>query len=186
MHRPKHGARKLIGYGRLALKVHMTRIPKCICEADPECGVTEEPPAETPGRAKSVQHVRGCRGHHGKYGHHLPIAAPGLFASSRWTPARSTLLDILAACSAHIRLFIHNLRVAVLAGGVLGTARATFVLPPEIPCSRASTPTTILSCEARYVRAKNKKPGAIRKACRCGIGCPSCLIARWPRGSCRS
>ncbi len=79
----------------------------------------------------------------GKYGFHMPIyRQQDYFAGSGWTPARSTLLNILVASAIVIRPFIRYLRGEVIASGLLGTdeTRVTLLLPPEIPQAREGDP----------------------------------------------
>ena len=143
-HCAQHGARKLIGYDaqetlifeRPKLKVLVTKIPKYACAAAPECGVQEAPrPAglvegnryDTSVAAEIVT---------AKYGYHLPIyRQQDYFAGSGWSPARSTLLNILTAAHAVLRGFALYLRDDVIRSGALGTdeTRTTLILPAEIP-----------------------------------------------------
>jgi len=142
---------KFIGFGRQEtlmferpkLWVRVTLIPKYICKNEPEKGVVESP--------RPVGLVEGNRYDTsvaseiitGKHGFHLPIyRQQDYFAGSGWTPARSTLLNILVASATVIRPFIRYLRGEVIASGLLGTddTRVTLLLPPEIPQAREGDP----------------------------------------------
>jgi transposase len=143
-HCAEHGARKLIGYDeqqtllfeRPKLKVRVTKIPKYACEGQPQCGVQEAPRPEGLVEGNRYDTSVAAEIVAAKYGYHLPIyRQQDYFAGSGWTPARSTLLNILVAAAACIRPFVLYLREQVIAGGVLGTdeTRTTLILPPEIP-----------------------------------------------------
>ncbi len=125
------------------LWVKATLIPKYVLQDEPEKGVVESP--------RPVGLVEGNRYDTsvaaeiitGKHGFHLPIyRQQDYFAGSGWTPARSTLLNILVASAIVIRPFIRYLRDEVIASGLLGTddTRVTLLLPPEIPLAREGDP----------------------------------------------
>ena len=146
-HCPEHGPRKLVGYDRQEtleferpkLKVRVTLIPKYICEGEPACGVAEASRPEGLVEGNRYDTSVAAEILTGKYGYHLPIyRQQDYFAGSGWTPARSTLLNILTASAAVIRPLVVYLRQEVIASGVLGTdeTRVTLLLPPEIPLAR--------------------------------------------------
>jgi transposase len=148
---PNPEAWKLIGYDRQEtlmldrpkLWVKVTLIPKYVLEEQPEKGVVESPRPKGLVEGNRYDTSVAAEIITGKYGYHLPIyRQQDYFASSGWTPARSTLLNILVACFAVIRPFVHYLRDEVIAGGLLGTdeTRVTLLLPPEIPHSREDDP----------------------------------------------
>jgi hypothetical protein len=71
-----------------------------------------------------------------KYGFHQPTyRQQDYFAGSGWTPARSTLLNLLTASAWVVRPVVEHFRQAVLASGLLGTddTPVTLLLPKSIP-----------------------------------------------------
>jgi transposase len=141
-HCPEHGERKVIGYDttetlefeRPKLRVRVTRYPKYACPNQPECGVA------SPERARGL--VEGNRYDTsvaaevitGKYAYHLPIyREQDYFAGCGWTPARSTLLNLLEASARVIRPLIAYFRQTLIADGLLGTddTRTTLLLPQD-------------------------------------------------------
>jgi len=130
-------------FERPKLWVLVTLIAKYAFKGEPGKGVVESP--------RPVGLVEGNRYDTsvaaeiitGKYGFHMPIyRQQDYFAGSGWTPARSTLLNILVASSIVIRPFVRYLRDEVIASGLLGTdeTRVTLLLPPEIPLAREGDP----------------------------------------------
>lgn len=143
-HCPLHGPRKPIGYDRQEtlvfqrpkLTVRVTLIPKFACEGHAECGVKEPPRPEGLVEGNRYDTSVAAEIITNKSGYHLPIyRQQDQFAGSGWTPARSTLLNILVAAAACVKPFVGYLRDEVLAGGRLGTddTRTTLLLPAEIP-----------------------------------------------------
>jgi len=64
-----------------------------------------------------------------KYAYHVPVyRQQDLFASHGWTPARSTLLNVLEAAAHLIRPLVAHLREAVRAGPIIGTDDTTVTL----------------------------------------------------------
>lgn len=141
---PEHGEREIIGHDwQETLKIEppklivvRTGIPKLACKKHEECGVVEAPRPvgliegnryDTSVAAQIVTH---------KYSYHLPIyRQQDIFASCGWTPARSTLLNILRASAECIAGFVSHLREAVRAGPIIGTDDTTVTLltPKELP-----------------------------------------------------
>ena len=132
-----HGERKVIGYDWQEtlevvppkLVVRRTGIPKLACPKAPECGVVEAP--------RPVGLVEGNRYDTSvaaeimvaKYAYHVPVyRQQDLFASCGWTPARSTLLNVLEAAAHLIRPLIAHLREVVRAGPIIGTDDTTVTL----------------------------------------------------------
>ena len=116
----------------------MTLIPKYACEGAAECGVKEAPRPEGLVEGNRYDTSVAAEIITNKNGYHLPIyRQQDQFAGSGWTPARSTLLNILVASAACIRPFVVYLRDEVIASGALGTddTRVTLLLPPEIPAA---------------------------------------------------
>jgi transposase len=143
-HCPEHGERRLIGYDeqetlvfeRPKLKVRVTKIPKFVCVDHAECGVKEAPRPKGLVEGNRYDTSVAAEVVAAKYGYHLPIyRQQDYFAGSGWTPARSTLLNLLAAAHAVLRGFVLYLREEVIQSGALGTdeTRTTLLLPAEIP-----------------------------------------------------
>jgi transposase len=141
-HCPEHGERKIIGYDttetlefeRPKLRVRVTKYAKYACPNQAECGVA------SPERAQGL--VEGNRYDTsvaaevitGKYAYHLPIyREQDYFAGCGWTPARSTLLNLLEASAGLIRPLVAHFREALIAGGLLGTddTGTTLLLPQD-------------------------------------------------------
>lgn len=71
-----------------------------------------------------------------KYGYHLPIyRQQDIFAGSGWTPARSTLLNIMTSVAELIRPLIEDFADQVRRDAVVGTddTSVTLLLPKQIP-----------------------------------------------------
>lgn len=132
-----HGERQVIGYDWQEtlhvvppkLVVRRTGIPKLACPKAPECGVVEAP--------RPVGLVEGNRYDTSvaaeimvaKYAYHVPVyRQQDLFASCGWTPARSTLLNVLEAAAHLIRPLVAHLREVVRAGPIIGTDDTTVTL----------------------------------------------------------
>jgi transposase len=145
---PEHGERQVIGYDWQEtlevvppkLVVRRTGIPKLACAKAPECGVVEAP--------RPVGLVEGNRYDTSvaaevmvaKYAYHLPVyRQQNLFASCGWTPARSTLQNVLEHAALLIRPLVAHLREVVRAGPIIGTDDTTVTLvvkdspPPSDP-----------------------------------------------------
>ena len=153
---PEHGERTVTGFDwqeslqivPAKLVVVRTGIPKCVCKGYDECGVVEAPRPvglvegnryDTSVAAQIITH---------KYSYHLPIyRQQDIFASCGWTPARSTLLNILRAAAECIAVFVAHLREVVRAGPIIGTDDTTVTLltpsdlPPLDPLDPKSTRT---------------------------------------------
>ena len=132
-----HGERQVIGYDWQEtlevvppkLVVRRTGIPKLACPKAPECGVVEA--------SRPVGLVEGNRYDTSvaaeimvaKYAYHVPVyRQQDLFASCGWTPARSTLLNVLEAAAHLIRPLVAHLREVVRAGPIIGTDDTTVTL----------------------------------------------------------
>ena len=132
-----HGERQVIGYDWQEtlevvppkLVVRRTGIPKLACPKAPECGVAEAP--------RPVGLVEGNRYDTSvaaeimvaKYAYHVPVyRQQDLFASCGWTPARSTLLNVLESAAHLIRPLVAHLREVVRAGPIIGTDDTTVTL----------------------------------------------------------
>jgi transposase len=141
---PQHGERKIIGYDctqrlefeRPKLRVRVTRYPKFACEGEPECGV--QSPERPTGLVEGDRYDTSVAAEviTAKYGYHQPVyRQQDYFAGSGWTPARSTLLNLLVASAFVIRPLIESFQEAVLADSIVGTddTRTTLLLPKVLP-----------------------------------------------------
>jgi transposase len=143
-HCPTHGERKVIEYDRVEtleferpkLRVRVTKYPKYVCPAQPECGVAS--PERPTGLVEGNRYDTSVAAEiiTGKYAYHLPIyREQDYFAGSGWTPARSTLLNILMAAAFVIRPLAEFFKHTILGSPILGTddTRVTLLLPQVIP-----------------------------------------------------
>jgi len=140
----QHGARTIIGYDttetlvrkRPELYVLVRKYPKYACSGHSDCGI------KSPERPTSL--VEGDRYDtsvaatiiEAKWFHHLPIYRhQDLFASSGWTPSRSTLLNIVSQVEFVISPFIAFLtqRVQQDIGVGLDETSCRMLLPNTIP-----------------------------------------------------
>jgi transposase len=148
---PEHGERKVIGYDRTEtlefeppkLKVRVTLFPKFACEGRPDCGVAspERPVGIVEGNKYDTSVAAQIIA--AKYGYHLPIyRQQDYFAGTGWTPARSTLLNILEGAAFVIRPVAEYFKETILATPILGTddTRVTLLLPETIPKPIAGDP----------------------------------------------
>ena len=144
----QHGERKIIGYDttetlvrqRPELYVLVRKYPKYACSGHPGCGI------QSPERPTSL--VEGDRYDtsvaatiiEAKWFHHLPIYRhQDLFASSGWTPSRSTLLNIVSQVEFVISPFIAFMtqRVQQDIGVGLDETSCRMLLPQAIPVATA-------------------------------------------------
>ena len=141
---PQHGEREVIGYDWQEtleivppkLVVRRTGIPKLACRKHEECGVAEaqRPVGLVEGNRYGTSVAAQIVVH--KYGFHLPVyRQQDVFASCGWTPARSTLQNILRATAECIRPLVLHLREVVRAGPIIGTddTTVTLVTPKDLP-----------------------------------------------------
>jgi hypothetical protein len=85
-----------------------------------------------------------------KYAYHTPVyRQQDIFASCGWTPARSTLLNVLKAAAHLIRPLITHLREVVRAGPIIATDDTTVTLKvtdSPLPTDR-DNPKNVRACE---------------------------------------
>lgn len=134
---PSHGERKVIGYDvqetleavPAKLVVRRTLIPKLACPADPACGVIE---AKRPvGLVEGNRYDTSVAAEviTSKYGYHVSVyRQQDMFASSGWTPARSTLQNVLKSAAHLVRPLVESFHDLVRSGPVLGTDDTTVTL----------------------------------------------------------
>jgi transposase len=155
---PAHGQRQRVGMDWQEtlevvppkLVVRRTGIPKYACPKAPECGVVEAP--------RPVGLVEGNRYDTSiaaevmvaKYAYHTPVyRQQDIFASCGWTPARSTLLNVLKAAALLIRPLVTHLREVVRAGPIIATDDTTVTLKvTDAPLpSDLDNPKNVRACE---------------------------------------
>ena len=132
-----HGERQVIGYDWQEtlevvppkLVVRRTGIPKLTCPKAPECGVVEAPRPAGLVEGNRYDTSVAAEIMVAKYAYHLPVyRQQDLFASCGWTPARSTLLNVLESAAHLIRPLVAHLREVVRAGPIIGTDDTTVTL----------------------------------------------------------
>ena len=167
---PTHGERKVIGYDwqetlevvPAKLLVRRTGIPKLACPADPACGVVE---AERPvglvegnryGTSVAAEIITS------KYGYPQPIyRQQDIFATSGWTPARSTLQNVLKAAAQLVRALVESFGDLVRAGPVVGTDDTTVTLVVnKAPLPPADNPKNQRALEV-IAKAREQQRGSI-------------------------
>jgi len=166
---PAHGPRQLIGYDTTEkleylppkLRVRVTKYPKYACPRDPKCGVTS--PERPIGLVEGDRYDSGVAAEiiTAKYGYHLPVyRQQDLFAGSGWTPARSTLLNILKGASFVIEPLVAYFQRAVLADEVIGTddTRVTLIVPETVPKPEPNNPKSQRAYEVLSKAIAEKRP----------------------------
>jgi transposase len=132
-----HGERQVIGYDWQEtlevvppkLVVRRTGIPKLACPKAPDCGVVEAPRPAGLVEGNRYDTSVAAEIMVAKYAYHVPVyRQQDLFASCGWTPARSTLLNVLEAAARLIRPLVAHLREVVRAGPIIGTDDTTVTL----------------------------------------------------------
>jgi transposase len=134
---PTHGERKLVGMDwQETLKVvppklivQRTGIPKYACPKAPECGVVEA--ARPVGLVEGNKYDTSIAAEVAvaKYAYHTPVyRQQDVFAACGWTPARSTLQNVLKAAAHLIRPLVAHLREVVRAGPIIATDDTTVTL----------------------------------------------------------
>ena len=132
-----HGERQVIGYDWQEtlevvppkLIVRRTGIPKLACPKAPECGMVEAPRPIGLVEGNKYDTSVAAEIMVAKYAYHVPVyRQQDLFASHGWTPARSTLLNVLESAAHLIRPLVSHLREVVRAGPIIGTDDTTVTL----------------------------------------------------------
>jgi transposase len=142
-----HGARELLPeamwdrtetleFTPPALKIRVTKYPKCACPGQPECGIgsAERPTGIVEGDkyAPSI----GAEIITGKFGYHQPIyRQQDYFAGSGWSPGRSTLLNILSGCHFILKPLLSYFKQVVQTDSVIGCddTSMTLLYPKNLP-----------------------------------------------------
>ena len=141
---PMHGERTLIGYDttetliqkRPELYVLVSKYPKYACPSNPECGIgsPERPTSLVEGNRYSTSIAAAII--EAKWFHYLPIyRQQDLFASSGWTPSRSTLLNIVSQVAFVISPFLRFMANQVQRdiGVGIDETSCRMLLPQTIP-----------------------------------------------------
>ena len=92
---------------------------------------------------------------------HLPVyRQQDLFAGSGWTPARSTLLNILTSAAFVIEPLVTHFKRAVLADDIVGTddARVTLIVPEAVPKLDPNDPKSKRTYEVLNKAIEEKRP----------------------------
>lgn len=166
---PEHGPRELIGYDTTEtleyqppkLRVRVTKYAKYACPQDPMCGVAS--PERPIGLVEGDRYDSSVAAEiiTAKYGYHLPVyRQQDLFAGSGWTPARSTLLNILMAAAFVIEPLVAFFKRAVLADDVIGTddTGVTLIVPEAVPKLDPNDPKSQRAHEVLSKAVEQKRP----------------------------
>jgi transposase len=145
------------------LVVRRTGIPKLTCPKAPECGVVEAP--RTVGLVEGNRYDTSVAAEiiTAKYAYHLPVyRQQDIFASCGWTPARSTLQNVLKAAAHLVHELVHHFHGLVRAGPIIGTDETTVTLVinnAPLPTDE-SNPKTARALEV-IADAREKQRGSI-------------------------
>jgi transposase len=141
---PQHGARKIIDYDITEtlmrdpprLWVLQKKYPKYVCPTDPSCGVAspERPTSLVEGNRYDTSIAAAVI--EAKWAIYIPIyRQQDLFASSGWTPSRSTLLNLISRSEFVIEPLVNYMTTLVRQdiGIGLDDTSCRMLLPKEIP-----------------------------------------------------
>lgn len=143
-HCAEHGPRKLIGYDvtetlmrePARLWVQRTLYPKYVCAPSPACGVVsaERPTSLVEGNRYDTSVAAAVL--EAKWALYLPIyRQQDIFASSGWTPSRSTLLNLITQCEFVLQPLVDHMTKLVqrdIAVGLDDTS-CRMLLPRNVP-----------------------------------------------------
>ena len=140
----KHGERKIIGYDTIEtlmrdparLWVQVTKYPKLACDDEPGCGVAspERPTSLVEGNRYDTSIAAAVI--EAKWAIYLPIyRQQDLFASSGWTPSRSTLLNLISQSQFVMQPLVQYMTKLVQQdlGIGLDETSCRMLLPKDIP-----------------------------------------------------
>lgn len=142
---PEHGLREIIGYDiretavmePARFYVKFVKVPKYKCHGHPECGIQQQPAPEGLVKGNKIDTSIGAQIMVQKYMFHVPVyRTEDLFASSGWTVARGTLLNILSAMAYLFEGLYYHYRNQMTAKASLIATDDTVVkliLPDYIP-----------------------------------------------------
>jgi len=140
----EHGEREIIGYDITEtlvreppkLYVILTKYPKLACSGNPQCGIAspERPTSLVEGNRYSPSIAAAII--EAKWANYLPIyRLQDIFASSGWTPSRSTLLNLITQAAFVVSPLVAYMtrRVQQDIGVGLDDTSCRMLLPKEIP-----------------------------------------------------
>lgn len=141
---PIHGARKIIAYDitetlkmqPAKLWVEQLKYPKLTCPGCAECGIVspERPTSLVEGNRYDTSVAASIV--QAKWDHHMPVyRQQDIFAGSGWTPARSTLLNIITSVAFVVGPLVEFMkrRVQQDIGVGIDDTSCRMLLPPEPP-----------------------------------------------------
>jgi transposase len=140
----EHGGREIIGYDITEtlvreppkLYVLLTKYPKLACSGNPQCGIAspERPTGLVEGNRYSPSIAAAIID--AKWGQYLPIyRLQDIFASSGWTPSRSTLLNLITQAAFVVSPLVAYMtkRVQQDMGVGIDDTSCRMLLPKDIP-----------------------------------------------------
>ena len=141
----EHGPRETIGFEirekavmiPARFYVEVTKVPKLVCAGHPECGVKQQPAPEGLVKGDKIDTSIGAQIVVQKYMYHVPVyRTEDIFASSGWTVARGTLLNIMCSMAYLFEgLYQHYRKQMVAKGSMIATddTIVKLILPDYIP-----------------------------------------------------
>jgi transposase len=141
----EHGPRETIGFEirekavmiPAKFYVQVTKVPKQACAGHPECGVKQQPAPEGLVKGDKIDTSIGAQIVTQKYMYHVPVyRTEDIFASSGWTVARGTLLNIMCSMAYVFEGLYQYYRDQMVAKGSMIATDDTVVkliLPDYIP-----------------------------------------------------
>ena len=144
---PTHGERKLLPesmwdvtetleFQRPQLTVRVTKYPKYACEGEPECGIASPERPTSLVEGDKYDTTIAAEIITGKYGYHLPFyRLQDYFASSGWTPSRSTQCHLLAQAHFALEPLLDFFKSRVQQDSIVGCddASVTLLYPKTLP-----------------------------------------------------
>lgn len=143
----RHGERMVIGFDvtetlefeRPKLRVRVTKYSKYACPGHPECGLVEAPRPAGLVEGNRYDTSIATEIIVGKYAYHLPIyRQQDWFATTGWTPDRSTLLNIQSSAAYVLEPLYQHYADMARSTGLMATDETPvmLLLPPDIPAAR--------------------------------------------------
>lgn len=167
---PTHGERTLLPesmwdvtetleFGRLNLKVRVTKYPKFACENEPACGIAS--PERPPGIVEGNKYDSSVAAEiiTGKYSYHLPLyRLQDYFGGCGWVPSRSTQCNILANVFELAKPLLDFFKSTLQTDEIIGCddTSVTLLYPKTLPAFDLSDPKQRRIQEV-FQRALDKK-----------------------------